>query len=396
MRVTVVLAAVAAMIISAVFVVKLLGERPPTIQPPLYSKSDTPSLVEDASKRTGPQPKAVIDEPEFTFGRMLVGEERTHNFVIRNEGDSLLTIQFGDTTCQCTYSKMKKGDKIEIEPGQSGEVDLTWKPSAQTEHFDKGATLITNDAARSSIQLRILGMVTPRFVLSPEKDWILADSPDGKSFTFSGRLASPILEQFQITACESRSPLVSTEVVPLDKPRLESMRAFSGYEIRVLVKSDMPMGSFSYPLTIKTDVPEVTFDGSVGKPTEFEVLLAGTHRGPIRPTGREWIDDKMAITLGSFDAATGKKITLPVVIKNLPADGFRLVEPPVCVPATLKFDLRQDEKSTAGSPRFLMTVEYPPGSPRAVYRDDAPARVTLKTNHPHAVVAEFHVYFSAY
>lgn len=393
MRVTVVLAAVAAMIISGVFVVKLLGERPPSVALPVFPKTREPEAGLD---RDGPQPKAVIDEPEFVFGRMLVGEERTHDFVIRNEGDALLTVEFGDTTCQCTYSKkMKPGDKIEIPPGQSGAVSLTWKPTAQAERFGKGANLITNDPRNSKIRLSLEGMVTPRFLLKPEKDWILSDPVDGKPFTFSGLLGSPIIEHFNITAVECRNPLVSTEVIALDKERFGDIRVLSGYEIRVSVKPEMPSGAFSYPLTIKTDVPDITPDGP-GKPVEFEVLLSGALRGPFRPTGREWVDDKMAISLGSFDAAAGKKITMPVVIKNPPAEGFKLIEPPVCTPEALKFELHRDEKSTGGTPRFLMTLEYPPGSPRVIHREDEPGRILLKTNHPLAAQIELHIFLSAY
>jgi hypothetical protein len=396
MKVTVVLAAVAAMIVSAVFVVKLLGERPPTIPPAVYSNPTLHDQKPDLAEPVGPHPTAVVDEPEHSFGRMMVGEERTHEFFIRNEGDALLIVEFGDTTCQCTYSSMKKGDKLEIPPGQSGSVNLKWKPTQQAEIFDKGATLLTNDVAHSSIRLKILGMVTPRFMLNPEKDWTLSDSLDGKPFTFTGRLGSPILEQFGITAIESRSSLVSAEAIAMNESQLEDGRARSGYQIRVSVKPEMPMGAFSYPLTIKTDVPEITLDGTPGKLTEFEVLLTGALRGPIRPTGREWMDDKMAISLGAFEAAAGKKVSMPVLIKNPPADGFKLTEPPVCIPEALKFDMRQDEKSTAASPRFHLTLEYPPGSPRVTHRDDSPARVIFKTNHPHAERVEFLVFLSAY
>lgn len=395
MRVTVVLAGVAAMIVSAMFVINLLGDRPPGIPVPVYKSPHEPPDASKVTKTTGPQPKAVIDEPEFPFGRMLVGAERTHDFVIRNEGEALLTVEFGETTCQCTYSNMKKGDKIEIKPHESGKVTLTWKPTGQTEHFDKGATLFTNDPEKSTIGLKVVGMVTPHFTVNPSGDWNLVDSGDGKALTVTGALASPFVEQFNITGIESRSPLVSTEVVPIAKHMLSRYRALSGYDIHVAVKPEMPMGAFSYPLTIRTDVPD-TSEGGSGKPLEFHVLLSGARRGPIRPTGKEWIEDKMAISLGSFEAAAGKKVSLPVVVKYPPAEGFKLTEPPICTPEAIKFDLRQDEKSTSGTPRYLLTVEYPPGSPRGTHREEDPGRVILKTNHPNAEQVEFRVFFAAY
>src|SRR5689334_21555935 len=61
--------------------------------------ADRPKVNKDKS---APQPKAVIEETEFKFDCMEVGEERSHAFVIRNEGQAPLEVVAGPTTCQCT------------------------------------------------------------------------------------------------------------------------------------------------------------------------------------------------------------------------------------------------------------------------------------------------------
>jgi hypothetical protein len=237
-------------------------------------------------------------------------------------------------------------------------------------------------------------MVAPRVVISPEKEWYLSNVTDEKPGVFSGTVISPISDQFQIVAVESRSPLVSAEILPIDKQKLEVHRGKCGYEIRVTVKPDMPLGAFRFPMTIKTDLPERTSEG-LGKPLEFEVLVEGIHRGPIQPAGREWIDDKMAISLGSFEASAGKKVRLPLFVKSPPEGGLRLTAPAVCTPETLKFDIERDEKS-GSHVRYFLTLEVPAGSPRAVHREGNPARIQLQTNHPHGHDVEFLVFFTAY
>src|SRR5215471_18780121 len=105
MKVGVAIASVCAVIISTSFVVLLVSPRkvegiktavPATAAMLPTTGEDFPPLAK------GPLfPKAVIAETEINFGRMEVGEERAHEFVIRNEGEAPLLIRKGPTTCQC-------------------------------------------------------------------------------------------------------------------------------------------------------------------------------------------------------------------------------------------------------------------------------------------------------
>jgi hypothetical protein len=125
---------------------------------------------------------------------------------------------------------------------------------------------------------------------------------------------------------------------------MEMEHAQSGYEVRVTVRPEMPLGPFRLPMKIKTDLPGRNAEGALDKPLEFEILVTGMHRGPIQPFGGGWIDEKMAISLGAFDAAAGKKVRLPVFVKNPPEDGLKLTAAPVCIPAELKVDLEREER----------------------------------------------------
>jgi hypothetical protein len=40
----------------------------------------------------GPRPKAVVDRIRFDLGTVFAGEQPTHTFVVRNEGDAPLTL----------------------------------------------------------------------------------------------------------------------------------------------------------------------------------------------------------------------------------------------------------------------------------------------------------------
>src|SRR5579872_1375994 len=196
MKPTYVLAAILAMIVSVFVVFKLLGQGRPHVEPNIIraERKTSPSLT---ISPTGPYPKAVVNA-DFDFGRMEVGEERSHVYTIRNEGEAPLLIENGGTTCQCTVSDMKQGETREVLPGNSVDIKLTWKPTAQAQKFSKGADFHTNDPDHKSIPLRILGMVAPRLALYPEKDWVIANITDDKPVEFSGTIMSPVVDQFQI------------------------------------------------------------------------------------------------------------------------------------------------------------------------------------------------------
>src|SRR5579863_8025705 len=327
MRVTYVLAAVLLMTALIFGVMKLLGQGRPPVAPNIIreAKRTTNSSLKIA--RQGPYPKVVVDT-EFDFGRMEVGDSQSHAFTFRNEGEVPLVIENGGTTCQCTVSDMKLGETHEIAPGQSFDVKLTWKPEAQAEKFSKGADFYINVPDESGdpkkISLRVLGMVAPRIVIYPEKEWFLSNVTDEKPAVFVGAVMSPVVDHFQIVSVESPSQLLSFEVTPAEQEKLLAHQGLCGYEVHVTVKPEMPLGAFRFPLTIKTDLPGRESDGGSKENLEFEILLSGTHRGPIQPIAPEWIDEKMAISLRAFEAAVGKKVKLRLFVKSVPEDGLRL------------------------------------------------------------------------
>src|SRR5260370_28090045 len=167
------------------------------------------------------------------------------------------------------------------------------------------------------IHLKILGMVAPRLVTYPEKTWASPDVLEGQPTVFTGTILSPVIDKFQIVALESKDPLLSADAVPLEKDALEAKRALAGYQIRVSVSPQVPIGAFTLPLIIKTDLPTRTSDGASGQGMEVEVLVTGHRRGPIRFIGGpEWDENTMAIVLGSIDTKAGKKVAVTMIVRG--------------------------------------------------------------------------------
>ncbi len=392
MRLSVVAGCLCALIVSTIVVIALVSPRMMSTVAAV-SKAVTP--VDDgypAIAPTGPYPKAVVDETDYDFGRMEVGEERSHVFTIRNEGEAPLELAKGPTTCQCTISDVEAGAKA---PGESAKITLTWKPTIEAEQFGKGAEIRTNDPQNKKINFRILGIVASRLVILPSRDWEAPDVQEGTVTQISGAILSRVIDHFEILGIESKSPLVSAEALPPNPEKLESQKGLCGYEIRVSIKPEMPVGAFKFPLTIKTDIPQRDSQGELNKTMEVEVLISGHRRGPIKVVGKEWIEDRMAIAMGSFDASAGKKVTLSLFVRGA-SDDLQLTEPPLCEPADLKVTLVRDEKSKGTHMHYLLGIEYPAGAPRAHHPQDSPAKIKLRMNHPGAEEIDLAVYMSAF
>ncbi|MFN0052756.1 MAG: DUF1573 domain-containing protein [Planctomycetales bacterium] len=359
-------------------------------RPPESSTGNTGTQVEEGllePSPTPPWPKAVVDKTEFHFGRMEVGDKGTHDFTIRNEGEAPLKLQKGPTTCQCTISEVPNN---QVAPGETVNVTLTWEPFSQAEAFEKGAEIYTNDPQLKSIRLSIVGMVSPMAVIMPERDWHINDFHEVGITEFKGIVVSPLVEKFSITGLECDSAAVSFETSPVEPENLESMHGLSGYHIHVRVKPEMPIGRFIIPIRIKTDLRIK----KTGEPVETTVMLTGQRRGPIRLIGNQWFEEKGGIVLGSFNAIEGKKIELLLTSKDEPEEGLKLLGSE-SDPEQLRVSL-EPAGGSGKIRRYTLSVEYPPESPRVIRREEDPAKIRIKTNHPGAPEIEFGVYFSAF
>jgi hypothetical protein len=392
MKLSVVAGCLCAMIVSTIAVIAWLSPLRPSTVAAVSKAVKPPDDGYPPIAPTGPYPKAVVDETDYEFGRMEVGEEQSHVFTIRNEGEGPLELVKGPTTCQCTISDVETGTKA---PGESATVTLTWKPTVEAEQFNKGAEIRTNDPENRKINLRILGIVASRFVTLPSRDWEAPDVQEGTITQISGAVLSRVIDHFEVLGIESKSPFVSAEAFPLSPEKLESGKGLCGYEIRVSINPEMPVGEFKFPITIKTDIPRRDSQGEPNNTIDVDVMISGHRRGPIKIIGKEWIEDRMAIAMGSFDAAAGKKVTLPLFMRGA-SDDLRLTEPPLCEPADLKVTLERDEKSKGTHTRYLLSIEYPPKAPRAHYPHENPGKVKLRLNHPGAEEIDFAVYLNAY
>jgi hypothetical protein len=102
------------------------------------------------------EPKAVIKLSEYDFKTIEQGKIVDHNFTITNTGGDLLKITDVRASCGCTAAKP---DKMDLKPGESTEIKVTFNSSGRSGPQSKYVFVNTNDPTNTEIKLKITGNV---------------------------------------------------------------------------------------------------------------------------------------------------------------------------------------------------------------------------------------------
>ncbi len=378
-------------------------------RPVSNSADDRPKVA-----TSGPYPKAVVDNSNYHFGEMAVGQSLSHKFVLKNEGEVPLEVKKGSTTCKCTLSEMKENS---VAPGESIEIELTWTPKSPQEHFGQTATIYTNDPKNQELKLQIEGTANNLFAFTGDSTgsphWSLPVMSSDAPVSFTGSIHTKYMDEFKLLEIESSKPGLTSSFKPLTPEELKEVDAKSGYSIKVTADpGQFPLGSFSERLTVKTDIPndlEAPQSDADHKHPEgedhkhesqpgnknFVIQVSGNHTGPIRivPTfGVHWNPESMVLSLGEFSAKEGKEVILSMFVEGT-EQPLEIVDQEIS-PDFLKFELKKDDSfESKTKQRYVLKFTVPAGLPSVSFGRGNLAKVKLQTNHPNAKNIEFRVQF---
>lgn len=338
---------------------------------------DPPAKAKPQPAAMGPWPKAVVEETEYNFGTMVVGSEKEHSFIIRNEGAADLELLEGQPTCKCTRFELSKSV---VKPGEEAELTMRWIGKAKDAAFQHGGPVFTNDPQNREIGLRVVGVVDAAVELVPEESWNVAMGDGTAGGSMEGLVFSKVHEDFQITSLTCDSPFVEVTMTRLSKEEIRQIgmkdAPMSAYAVKVEIKPEMPPGLLEKPLKIQTDCVELP----------YTVLLRAKKNGPIRilpAPGVAWNESKNGLQMGRFPAAKGREAVL-----NLLVDETQMTEPLKFTtveadPAFIGVELESAEASSTQRTRYRLKISIPPGIPRSSSRStQQPATIHIETNHP--------------
>jgi hypothetical protein len=125
-----------------------------------YSAAILPVLAE------GLPPVIELQELEHDFGDIHQGVKLSHDFTVKNAGNSDLIIREINPSCGCTAAVLE--DPV-IPPGKQTAIRVTFDTTGFAGNKSKTVRIYSNDPARSSEVLRIKANIVPEIVTEPSR-----------------------------------------------------------------------------------------------------------------------------------------------------------------------------------------------------------------------------------
>lgn len=190
-------------------------------------------------------PILVFSETEHDFGEVEQKQSVKHTFKFKNEGDALLVIDKVKATCGCTGTLLSKD---EIQPGEEGEIEVTFKTGMSSGKKKKQIYVQSNDPSQPAAKLQIMANIVVPLEMRPRSVHWLADKDQPSTRTVELRYQPDL--NIKILKVESSSPAFTVTVRPKNEGDTH------GYEIEIRCDGNLPVGNFSEMITVTTDNPE--------------------------------------------------------------------------------------------------------------------------------------------
>ena len=91
---------------------------------------------------TGPQPRILVSEEEWDFGKVTRGEKPTHIFIVKNVGEGELIIRGIKGSCPCIETSISTNS---IKSGESAELKVSYDTTDYVGKDEKHLHIYSND-----------------------------------------------------------------------------------------------------------------------------------------------------------------------------------------------------------------------------------------------------------
>ena len=128
-------------------------------------------ITQEKSKAAKSSPEITFESKVFDFGEVGPNQKNTGKIKFTNTGDALLKIT---KVARCCGVVTKLG-KMEYEPGESGELEITWNSGSQPSTFRRKLTIHSNDPIAPQTIIDITAKVVLKVDWKPKSLRLLLD-----------------------------------------------------------------------------------------------------------------------------------------------------------------------------------------------------------------------------
>ena len=98
------------------------------------------------------QPRLLVSEEEWDFGKVIQGEKPTHIFIVKNGGEGDLIIERLKESCACIELSIST---TRLQPGESAELKVTYDTTDYTGKDEKHLHIYSNDPRVSDKRINL-------------------------------------------------------------------------------------------------------------------------------------------------------------------------------------------------------------------------------------------------
>lgn len=110
-------------------------------------------------------PKIAVDESTHNFGASKTGSSVEHEFTLRNDGDTTLTIKSIKPACGCTVAELSD---TSLEPGETTQLEATLSLKNRTGMQRRSITVTSDDPETPSLKLWLTGEAISAVAVTPK------------------------------------------------------------------------------------------------------------------------------------------------------------------------------------------------------------------------------------